>query len=83
MLRGLVRAAKPETHLRQAVGRLLETVLQQAGLPGPLRVAARSYFKQASDETVENVVDVLEQVVKELRDAQALDTAGSVDAGKD
>jgi hypothetical protein len=73
-LLGLTKESPPETNLRKAVRHLLETVLKEAGLPGPLRVAAQSYFASASNDQLVAIVDVMDHVVKELRSAQALDT---------
>lgn len=77
---GLVRPSIPDTQLRRAVKRLLETVLEQAGLPAPLRIAAQGYFASTSDAQLGEIVNVLEGVVKELRNAQHIDSATSADA---
>lgn len=75
----LTRKGPPPSHLRASVNHLLETVLAEAGLPAPLRVLARSYFGQASEEQLIAIVDTLEQVVVELRKAQSLDEGGGPD----
>jgi len=76
MLSLLTKPATPPTHLRASIKRLLETVLAEAGLPGPLRGIAQSYLSQASDAQLVAIVDTLEQVVAELRRSQALDQGG-------